>query len=185
MEIADDAMVQLPVQQLLMASDGMLQGVLSYDQRRGGAVPHLRVGTLPATVSPCRGQPLAQAVALSLNGGGCRLTRGHYRLQAAMLAVGFVLKNLLQSSRSRSCGFESVFMTDSFSHARLSWRALQILILYGIAARATVRDGQGPTINFKIQPSGGWEQAQARGLRRAWAVVPGGALTGRRRPSRA
>eukprot|EP00965_Chrysotila_dentata_P029809 991131-Pleurochrysis_carterae.AAC.1 len=43
LEIADDAVVQLPVQQLLMASDGVLQGVLSYDQRRGGAAPHLRV----------------------------------------------------------------------------------------------------------------------------------------------
>eukprot|EP00965_Chrysotila_dentata_P151623 5011252-Pleurochrysis_carterae.AAC.1 len=63
MEIAEDAIIQLPVQQLLMASDGVLQGVLSYDQRRGAAAPHMRLGSLPAALSPCRGKPLAQAVA--------------------------------------------------------------------------------------------------------------------------
>eukprot|EP00965_Chrysotila_dentata_P154980 5120707-Pleurochrysis_carterae.AAC.1 len=67
-----------------MASDGVLQGILSYDQRRGAAVPHMRVGPLPATISPCRGRPLAQAMALSLNGGDPQ----EVTLQAAMMAIG-------------------------------------------------------------------------------------------------
>eukprot|EP00965_Chrysotila_dentata_P149676 4942676-Pleurochrysis_carterae.AAC.1 len=78
-----------------------------------------------------------------------------------------------RTATPRSCGFESVVWTDSLNHARLSWRVLTILILYGIATRASIRVGKEPTIKYKIQPSGGWEQAQARGLRRAWAVVPG------------
>eukprot|EP00965_Chrysotila_dentata_P000231 7163-Pleurochrysis_carterae.AAC.1 len=40
-----------------------------------------------------------------------------------------IYKILLQSSRSRSCRFESVVRTDSLNHARLSWRAY-LLILY-------------------------------------------------------
>eukprot|EP00965_Chrysotila_dentata_P078871 2600668-Pleurochrysis_carterae.AAC.1 len=45
--------------------------------------------------------------------------------------------------------------------------------------------GQEPTIIYKIQPSGSWEQAQARGLGRACAVAQGRALRNRRQPSRA
>eukprot|EP00965_Chrysotila_dentata_P164175 5420979-Pleurochrysis_carterae.AAC.1 len=42
--------------------------------------------------------------------------------------------------------FESVVRTDTLNHARLSRRALPLLILYGIATRATIRDGLEPTI---------------------------------------
>eukprot|EP00965_Chrysotila_dentata_P075189 2484140-Pleurochrysis_carterae.AAC.1 len=31
-----------------------------------------------------------------------------------------------RAAAQRSCGFESVFRTNSFNHARLSWRALPI-----------------------------------------------------------
>eukprot|EP00965_Chrysotila_dentata_P261677 6214337-Pleurochrysis_carterae.AAC.1 len=49
-------------------------------------------------------------------------------------------------------GFESVLRTDSLNHARLSRRDLPSLILYGIATRATIRDGLEPTIYYKVQP---------------------------------
>eukprot|EP00965_Chrysotila_dentata_P078144 2576524-Pleurochrysis_carterae.AAC.1 len=54
----------------------------------------------------------------------------------------------------RSCGFESVVWTNSLNHARLSWRVLTILILYGIATRASIRSGKEPTIKYRIQPVG-------------------------------
>eukprot|EP00965_Chrysotila_dentata_P153394 5070307-Pleurochrysis_carterae.AAC.1 len=86
-----------------MDSDGVLQGVLSYDQRRGGAVPHLRVGTLPATISPCRGKPLAQAVALSLNGGDPQKVT----LQAAIIAMGLRWEPLRRRTTAAAHGEET------------------------------------------------------------------------------
>eukprot|EP00965_Chrysotila_dentata_P232967 6199293-Pleurochrysis_carterae.AAC.8 len=37
---------------------------------------------------------------------------------------------LLQSSRSRLCGFESVVRTDSLNHARLSWHAYLLILCF-------------------------------------------------------
>eukprot|EP00965_Chrysotila_dentata_P043208 1435271-Pleurochrysis_carterae.AAC.1 len=59
----------LAAEQLLMSSDGVLASVLTIGQRKGAAAPGLRVGPLSATLSPCEGKPLSQAVALSINKG--------------------------------------------------------------------------------------------------------------------
>eukprot|EP00965_Chrysotila_dentata_P156418 5168140-Pleurochrysis_carterae.AAC.1 len=58
----------LPATQLLDRSDAALAGVLFYDNRRGAAVPSMRVGREQALLSPCRGEPLARAVALAVGG---------------------------------------------------------------------------------------------------------------------
>eukprot|EP00965_Chrysotila_dentata_P063571 2106296-Pleurochrysis_carterae.AAC.1 len=51
----------LSVEQLLQESDGVLQGVLTYDRRRGEAAPALRVQQLQARLSPSRGKGLRAA----------------------------------------------------------------------------------------------------------------------------
>eukprot|EP00965_Chrysotila_dentata_P019010 633729-Pleurochrysis_carterae.AAC.1 len=78
-----------------------------------------------------------------------------------------------QDSRSRS--HEVRVGTEITEPARTpelacSYRSDSLRDRYYIA---TIRGGLEPTIRYKIRPSGGWEQAQARGLGRAWAVALG------------
>eukprot|EP00965_Chrysotila_dentata_P057561 1909558-Pleurochrysis_carterae.AAC.1 len=60
--VAADVVTPVSVEQLLVNSDGVLPGVLSFDGRRGAAVPHLHVQgqtDMPATITPHRDKPVA------------------------------------------------------------------------------------------------------------------------------
>eukprot|EP00965_Chrysotila_dentata_P022067 730863-Pleurochrysis_carterae.AAC.1 len=82
--------------------------------------------------------------------------------------------------RARS---ESVAKTDSSEPRTPELACLPSNSLNGDLYQSYHLGRQGDDEIYKLHSVGGWELPQARGLRRACAVVLGGALTGRRWPS--
>eukprot|EP00965_Chrysotila_dentata_P018715 622968-Pleurochrysis_carterae.AAC.1 len=80
--VAGEPAVWTPVQGLVSASDAALAGVLSWDGRRGAAVPGLRVHTRPATLSPVEGAAPRDAVELTVAGDDPRVMPLDTALQA-------------------------------------------------------------------------------------------------------
>eukprot|EP00965_Chrysotila_dentata_P104587 3454187-Pleurochrysis_carterae.AAC.1 len=91
------------------------------------------------------------------------------------MSAGMIYRNNTKQTLDGRARFESILKTDSFSHPRLSWRALQILILYR-ELREYIPSGAGRSdklYKYNLSAVWHWQLARAQGLERAYAVARG------------